>query len=173
MSGGGRQERLVAAALWALASAACFQSLNTQADQQTLAPPPSGDETAIDISSMPIQLDVNDDSQTTMDSCTKVRQDKTNILTAYCAGCHTGPSAQGLPQFNFVLDDSTLMTAVWNRAGQAPLRFVIPGDPEHSALYIRASTDMPPIPTDLSTARLPSATLSDLSVLREWITHCL
>ena len=163
----------IAATLGALALAGCFQSLNTQAADSTLNPPPSPDDTAIDVSSMPIQLDVNDDSQTTMDPCTKVRQDKTNILTAYYAGCHTGPSAQGLPQFNFVLDDATLMTAVWNRAGQAPLRFVIPGDPEHLALYMRASTDMPPIPTDLSTPRLPSATLSDLSVLREWIMHCL
>ena len=45
----------------------------------------------------------------------------------------------GLPPWNFVLDDSRLVTEQWIREGQPPQRFAIPGDPDHSAVYMRAA----------------------------------
>ncbi len=100
----------------------------------------------------PIALDPNDETKTTADPCEKTRQDKTDILSAYCAGCHSGSAAVGLPPWDFVLDDQRLVTEVWMREGQPAQRFVIPGDPDHSALYQRMaiSGDMPPQPTDVS-----------------------
>jgi hypothetical protein len=160
--------------LSALAASACFQEVDMGADARTRAqngPPPLA--TAIDDTQSPIGLSNKDDNQVTAVPCVKVRQDKTYILEAYCAGCHGHQPAQGLPPWDFVLDDQRLVTEVWQRAGQPDQHFVIPGDPDHSALYTRAATDMPPVPTDLGTQRAPWPTASDLSVLREWIMRCL
>ena len=85
----------------------------------------------------PIGLDPMDETSTTMDACEKTRRDKAEILTAFCASCHAGDAAVGLPPWNFVLDDDRLIKEVWTREGQAAQRFVIPGDPDHSALYQR------------------------------------
>lgn len=160
----------------ALVTGACFQQL----DENAWTPPPPEDPnkqptTVIEPGALPIGTSVDDEEQTTDDPCVKTRKDKTEILTAYCARCHSGATAIGLPPWDFVLDDSKLVTEEWIREGQAAQRFVIPGDPEHSAVYTRAAIigDMPPQPTDLGTPRNPMPSLSDLSVLREWILHCL
>ncbi|HXI59858.1 MAG TPA: hypothetical protein VNO55_27510 [Polyangia bacterium] len=133
--------------------------------------------TAILSSARPIELDPEDESATTADPCEKTLRDKTDILTAYCARCHSGPAAQaqGLPPWNFVLDDKRLISEQFTREQQPPQRYVIPGDPMGSVLYVRAVVlrDMPPQPTDLGTPRNPAPTLSDASVLRDWIEHCL
>jgi hypothetical protein len=133
--------------------------------------------TAILSSARPIELDPDDESATTADPCEKTLRDKTDILTAYCARCHSGPAAQaqGLPPWNFVLDDNRLISEQFTREQQPPQRYVIPGDPMRSVLYVRAVVlrDMPPQPTDLGTPRNPAPTLSDASVLRDWIAHCL
>jgi hypothetical protein len=161
----------------ALLAASCFQPVQQGA---WTPPPPAPDPNAqpttdIEPSALPIETSLDDATQTTDDPCVKTRQDKTDILTAYCARCHSGPAAVGLPPWNFVLDDQQLVTQQWIREGQAPQRFAIPGDPDHSAIYTRAAVvgDMPPQPTDLGTPRNPQPSLSDTSVLREWILHCL
>jgi hypothetical protein len=154
---------------------ACLQPV----DDNAATPPPPVDPnaqptTTILPTALPIGLSVDDEGQTTDDPCVKTRRDKTEILTAYCAPCHSGATALGLPPWNFVLDDAKLVTEQWIREGQPPQRFVIPGDPDHSAIYVRAAIvgDMPPQPTDLGSPRNPRPSLSDLSVLREWIMHC-
>jgi hypothetical protein len=159
----------------ALLVGSCLQPVNDNAS----TPPPPVDPnaqptTTILPTALPIGLNADDEGQTTDDPCVKTRQDKTEILTAFCAPCHSGATALGLPPWNFVLDDDKLVTEVWVREGQPPQRFVIPGDPDHSAIYVRAAIvgDMPPQPTDLGTPRNPRPSLSDLSVLREWIMHC-
>lgn len=137
----------------------------------------AGPTTSILPSAPPIGLRVEDDNATTTDPCVKTNQDKTEILTVYCAACHSGPAdrAQGLPPWNFVLDDQRLVTEEFTREEQPPQHYVIPGDPDHSVLYVRAAIlrDMPPQPTDLGTPRNPAPSLSDFSVLRDWIEHCL
>jgi hypothetical protein len=153
---------------------ACFQELDSGADSETAKAGAShGPTTAIEASALPIGITAEDEQQTTTDPCAKTRRDKTEILTAYCASCHGAQPAQGLPPWDFVLDDARLLQEVWARTGQPDQRFVIPGDPDHSALYVRAATDMPPIPTDVGTPRSPGMTASDLSVLRHWISECM
>jgi hypothetical protein len=162
--------------LWsALLGPSCFQPVQTNAWTPQMAPDPNATPTTdIEPSALPIQTNIDDDTQTTDDPCVKTEQDKTDVLTAYCARCHSGPTAVGLPPWDFVLDDAKLVSELWIREGQPAQRFVIPGDPDHSAIYQRAAVigDMPPQPTDLGTPRNPQPSLSDLSVLREWIMHC-
>lgn len=160
--------------LMALAFTGCFQELDPSADEATRATPvDEGPTTVIEPSAAPIELSLDDATVTTSEPCVKTRQDKTEILTAYCATCHSGPGARGLPPFDFVLDDARLLTESWHRVGQPALPFLVAGDPMRSALYLRATTDMPPRPTDLGSERSPVPSASDLAVLRHWITHCL
>jgi hypothetical protein len=166
--------RLAALGLAAALSPACFQSLDSSADKATRGVVPAeGPSTAIEPTAIPISLDPDDEQRTTDDPCQKTRLDKTQILTAHCSKCHSGSGAKGLPPFDFVLDDARLVSSMWVRTGQPSQRFLIPGDPDHSALFLRASTDMPPIPTDVGTSGELAPSASDLSVLREWILHCL
>src|SRR5262245_61886823 len=127
--------------LWCvLVGPSCFQPLRD--DATTPAPPPDPDPqptTVIEPSALPIETNLDDETQTTGDPCAKTRQDKAEILTAYCARCHSGATAVGLPPWNFVLDDDKLVTEEWTREGQPAQRFVIPGDPDHSAVYTRAA----------------------------------
>jgi len=155
---------------------ACVQPVQDGAWTPTAPPNPAPQLTTdIEPSALPIGTNIDDDTQTTDDPCVKTRQDKTEILTAYCARCHSGATAVGLPPWDFVLDDQKLVSEQWIREGQPAQRFAIPGDPEHSAIYVRLAIvgDMPPQPTDLGTPRNPQPSLSDVSVLREWIMHCL
>lgn len=155
----------------------CLHEINDQASRGSRGGAMGGGEliTQIVPSTNPIALDVMDDSSTTTDACEKTRRDKTEILTAYCASCHSGTAAVGLPPWNFVLDEKRLVSEVWTREGQPAQRFVIPGDPDHSALYQRMGIagDMPPQPTDLGTHRNPTPSAADISIIREWILHCL
>jgi hypothetical protein len=108
-------------------------------------------------------------------ACDKTTADARAILTTNCASCHDGPNATGLPPWNFVLDFNMLKTATWNREGATPLRFLIPGDPDNSQIYVRAVIDqtMPPPQRDLSQPDYPRVTYSGGSVLREWIQNCM
>lgn len=155
---------------------ACFQTLDTTASSRSAAVPPTTNVlvTQIDPAGAPIELGAAD-AATSADPCDKTRRDKTQILTAYCARCHSGSAAVGLPPWDFVLDDQKLVTETWVRAGQPAQRFVIPGDPDHSALYQRMVLvqDMPPQPTDLGTPANPSPSAADGTVIREWILNCL
>jgi len=118
----------------------------------------------------PIQLD---DGGTTSDPCSAIATQSLIIRQTYCAGCHSPPAGMG--GFDFVLDDARLVTAVSSVLDDAgmPERFIIPGDPDHSRLYRRVAlgemppTQSPPLPA------LPAPNVSDISVLRYWITDCL
>jgi hypothetical protein len=153
----------------------CFQKVSSSASNgQGQRDPNATPSTAIEPSAPPIETDPDDENVTTTDPCQKTRADKTDILKAYCARCHDGPTSSGLPQFDFVLDDAALLTRLWIREGQSPQRFVIPGDPEHSVVYTRVALigDMPAQPSDVATPRNPVPSLSDVSVLHEWILDC-
>lgn len=116
-----------------------------------------------------------DETMTVDDGCAKTALDAHAILEANCKSCHAiGAASMGVPRFDFVLDDAQLMSKSWTREGSAPIRFLIPGDPENSAIYQRAAMnrDMPPVQADPQQPFYPRVTYSQASVLREWITHC-
>ena len=171
-----RKNFVAAAGLFVLTcGAGCMQPVNTGSTAGGGARDPNATpSTVIEPSQLPIGTDITDEAKTTDDPCVKTRADKTEILKAYCASCHSGPTAFGLPKFDFVLDDAALISREWIREGQPAQRFVIPGDPSNSVLYTRVAVigDMPAQPSDLATPRNPAPSLSDIGILYEWIAHC-
>ena len=103
------------------------------------------------------------------DPCAKVTQDAMNLLTTKCVPCHTSSN----PPLNFITDVSRLTTVSSPTPSYAPNpHYVVPGKPEDSLIYIRAAInkDMP-----LQNPLAPSngLTVSESSVLREWIASCV
>lgn len=115
-------------------------------------------------------------SAVTTDPCVKTKQDKDQILSAYCGSCHDKgqtQSPQGIPPFGFLLEENTLISTTVPRQNDTPQPFVMPGSPAQSLLYIRvASGTMPPATTMLGGKKYPAPSISDVAVLAEWITHC-
>ncbi len=104
--------------------------------------------------------------------CDATRAQAIAILTKNCADCHGGRTPgerAGNPPFDFVLDPVKL-SRTYTPNTTPPMLFVQPGDPEHSRLYLRARTGEMPPAAQLS---LPRPTISDISVLQEWIANCL
>lgn len=116
-----------------------------------------------------------DETMVVDNGCAKTEMDAHGILDAHCKSCHAiGAASMGVPRFDFVLDDAQLMTRSWTREGAAPIRFLIPGDPDNSAIYQRAvmNRDMPPVQADPQQPFYPRITYSQSSVLHEWIEKC-
>jgi hypothetical protein len=159
----------------------CFQQLDTGAAKHTLAhaaaeaDSDAGPTVALD--TPPIVLA---DGNTAADACSATRAQAMDILQRDCARCHGGQSPgarQGQPPFDFVLDSDRLTQAVSATAKDLttmqPARFLVPGDPDHSRIYVRpAMGEMPP-PDVVGLPKLPRPGASELSVLRQWIAHCL
>jgi hypothetical protein len=108
-------------------------------------------------------------------------QQATEILTTNCSGCHGGDSAgarQGQPPFDYVLDFEKLKTA---RSATVPdpidadmgMRFVRPGDPESSRLWVRIAVGEMPPELPIGVDPIPRPTVSDASLLYSWIMNCL
>jgi len=96
------------------------------------------------------------------DPCEQTRARAQTILQADCAFCHQAPATLGLP-LNFILDFEALSNAV----STAGTRYTVPGMPEQSRLFQRASAgEMPPA------GRRPRPTQDDIAALRAWITSC-
>jgi hypothetical protein len=156
---------------WTLQTS-CLQELDPKAASATASSPDAGGlQTSIGVPT--IGLDPNDDTATTDDPCVKTANDAHHVLATYCAKCHDqGASSQGVPRFDFLLDDQALINNIWTVGGEQR-RFVVPGDPDHSWIYLRPLYGtMPPPSTDLRNPANPAPTLSDLSVLRDWIASC-
>ncbi len=157
-------------------STGCFQELDSGAADEFAEPqerdPNAGPTTALEDPT--IGLDLDDEGLTTDDPCVKVKQDAHAVLGTYCATCHDqGDASSGVPKFDFVMDEQRLTQETWT-VGAESRRFLVPGDPDSSWLYLRPLLGtMPPIQTDLRNADAPRPTISDLSVLREWITTCV
>jgi hypothetical protein len=173
-----RKAVLVVLLLSAPVASACFQALDTTASsgQPIVQPPPESDaglSTVILPGARPFGFfDDNGQPVTSDTACDATRVQATSILTKYCAACHGGRTPgerAGSPPFDFVLDPVKL-TSTWTLNTTPPSLFVVPGDPDHSMLYLRARRgEMPPA----SEAQLPRPTISDLSVLNQWISNCL
>jgi hypothetical protein len=115
---------------------------------------------------------------TSIDSCDAITSQARTILETDCASCHGGRTPgehHGVPPFDFVLDFEKLKVA---RSGSAldptdprlGMRFLIPGHPDDSRIYQRIRRgEMPPMPD----VPLPRPTVSDTSLLRDWIMRCM
>jgi hypothetical protein len=90
------------------------------------------------------------------------------ILERSCAICHDAENAPGRP-LTFILDGGRLSTTT---SPFSHTTYLVPGDPDHSPVYLRAvGTGEAPHPPDPGIAA--PVTISDLSVLRQWISSCL
>jgi hypothetical protein len=99
------------------------------------------------------------------------------IFVNRCAGCHNiGGASSGATPFSFVMDPQKLVDTIWDRGANGKARFIVPGNPDESQVFIRAAMkqDMPPMYDLASNAKpLERMNFSEQSVLREWITNCL
>jgi hypothetical protein len=98
----------------------------------------------------------------TADPCVAARAHAQRVLETNCAPCHQAPAKQG--NFDFCLDVRVLIQAV-SSTGR---RFVVPGAPEQSRLFQRASAgEMPP------PGRMPRPSADDVAALGSWIAGCI
>ena len=109
---------------------------------------------------------------TTTSACVQTSQQATMFLNKYCAACHAlGDKSEGVPTFKDVLDLSAL-TDPMNQTDIPGVPFVMPGYPEKSRIYQRVSeATMPKIGVRPEVPARPS--VSEISVLEEWIANCL
>ncbi len=167
-----RHSSLLLLACLPLLLGGCFQQLDAGAagelpcDFGNVCPPPADGTIPVMTSTPPILLA---DGRTTTDPCVKVLEDSRAIRKATCAGCHDGQGALGAP-LTFVLDDDACAQKE-SSPKYMRQRYVVPGDPEHSLIYQRAVVvgDMPPTSTDVANGNNPRPSISDYSVLRQWI----
>lgn len=135
--------------------------------------PDAGSDYTVALDTPPIEVDFEGDI--TLDSCVATSEQARSILERNCAGCHSPPAAMG--GFRAILDFPVLVTLTSSTlrdpaTGQF-VRLVVPGDPDGSRLYRRAAgNEMPPM-RDASLPALPRPSISDISVLRQWIEACL
>jgi len=168
-------------ALLAVGAAGCFQELDSRASSEALKPPvqPPGGHT-VALTTPSIGVVGGDEGQTTDDACEAVTTSALDVLRRNCAACHGGGPGQNLgqPAFDFVLDVTKLLAAtsstVKDPQTMQPVHFLVPGDPDHSRVYVRMyKREMPP--GDI--VGLPNnpnrPTVSDISVVRDWISQCV
>jgi hypothetical protein len=170
----------VLGALGLASLAGCFQELDAGASSgsaATLSAPPTH---TVDLMTPSIGYGTPDDAQETDDPCTATTFHAMETLRADCAPCHGGGPGQnlGVPPFDYVLDVSKLLTAVSQTVKDPvtmqPVRFLVPGDPDHSRLYVRMfKREMPPGDVVGLPPNPNRPTVSDISVMRQWISHCL
>lgn len=135
--------------------------------------PDAGSGYTVALDTPPIELNLEGD--TTRDACVATTAQARAILEENCSGCHAPPAAMG--GFRSILDFPVLVTVTSSTVRDPvtgdPVRLVIPGDPDNSRLYRRAAGgEMPPM-RDASLPALPRPSISDISVLRQWIEECL
>jgi hypothetical protein len=150
------------------------------ASATVIAPPISPDQHTVALDTPTIQVTPGDNGMTTDDACEATKFQAMDILRNNCAGCHGGGPGQNLgqPAFDYVLDVERLLMAVSETVKDPktmkPVRFLIPGDPDHSRVYARVfHGEMPPMPVIGLPDNLSRPTVSDVSVIRHWIAYCL
>jgi hypothetical protein len=156
----------------------CFlQPVDSAASSQTSAVAVPGPPTKA-LGTPPIELDF-DGKRTTTDPCVATREQATEILTTYCAGCHGGrTAAEKHGDFNTILDTNALVMGVSSTVNDPEnptmkMRLLVPGNPDGSRVYLRVSHGEMPPQAMLGLPPNPTPSVSDISVLREWITNCI
>ena len=170
-------------------AAGCIQKLDDRLAADGALPRPVSEPAAcggaqgfacnfpVDTTTPDIGLKANDagdvtDSTDPSGACAKVVQDTADILKRKCAGCHEGaPNVPGAP-LTFIMDPTLLATTPSTSQKFTGQPYLMPGNPEGSLIYQRAVLikDMP-LQSPLSP---PSyLTVSEASVLRQWISSCV
>jgi len=161
-------------ALGAVAILGCWQHLDSgaAADNTSVNADPSlglGGPFPINTTTPEIGLTADDTGEPTnftTDPCDKVKADAVAIRTTNCKTCHQDAQSGGLTNIE---SDASLVN-VMSTSGKYPgWKYVVPGDLNASLIYHRVVMvgDMPP-PSTID-APLPHPSISDMSVLREWI----
>ncbi len=168
----------VALAVVGGAAAGCFQEIDSSAS--SAGPLPGPPIRTVDLMTPAIPIGPGDDAGTTDDPCMATTDDAMNVLRSACSACHGGGPGQNLgqPPFDYVLDVPKLLTAVsetvTDPVTMKPVRFLVPGDPDHSRIYVRMFTRQMPPGDVVGLPPNPSRpSVSDISVVRQWIAHCL
>jgi|SRR5215831_3090552 len=162
--------------------AAACQQFDSTASSQDPAPefgsvPDPGNGTFPAQTQTPEILRAN--GETTKDPCVKVKDDATTILKSHCSFCHEGTGAVPCAcDLKFIMEPDQMqsMPATSMYAKSVGLsNYVKAGDPDHSLIYFRAAIigDMPKPPTDPTNKSFPATSLSENSILRQWITSCM
>jgi len=112
-------------------------------------------------------LDNGDNASTAATGFDKDAFDGQKMLSAMCDGCHQA-GALG----NLVGIDTAQMSLIGREASSAfpGWKYLVAGDPSKSLIYHRVAVvqDMPPPSSDVQN-QLPHPTISDMSVLQQWI----
>jgi len=151
----------------------CLQKLDQGADDGTtnISVDPNGGLGApfpIDTKTPVIGI-VADDSgeptQTSTDPCDKLKADAVQIRTTFCSKCHQD---KGITPMDDVENDASLINHDASSAYPG-WKYVVPGDLTKSLLYDRivVKGSMPP-PTTID-APVLQPSISDMSVIRDWI----
>jgi hypothetical protein len=102
-------------------------------------------------------------------SCAQTCMDAQTIMQNLCDGCHQTGSIGGLadPADYHSLSN---VQASSKFPGQV---YVLPGDPDRSLIYKRIAVDRDMPPPSTIDSQIPQPSISDVSVLREWIQSCI
>lgn len=159
-------------ALGLLATSGCLQQLDSHASDgvTSVKVDPNGGlgaPFAINTTTPDIGLSLDDPSQTTTDPCVKVNADAVQVRMTFCNRCHQGEGI--VPILNDIDNDSSMINTMADQAKYPGWKLLVPGDLDKSLIYHRVvvAGDMPPAGTIDAPVLSPS--ISDMSVLREWI----
>jgi len=98
--------------------------------------------------------------------------DVQSILTTYCATCHRAGGSATLSGIALRLTAPDALDMLLNGGSvQDPsLRFVVPGDAGSSLLYLKVSSETPPVGVRMPYFSPPLST-ADINTIRDWINQ--
>jgi phosphatidylethanolamine-binding protein (PEBP) family uncharacterized protein len=153
---------------------ACYQELDPNAASGMA---PANPTLTTSTQTPPIEIDF--EGKVTTNSCEVTIGQATKVLETNCAGCHSGRdlgARQGQPPFDFLFDFEKMKVQPSSvadlRDGTKKMRFIAAGDPDNSRLYTRVARGEMPPPDVVGLPVRSRPTVSDISVLRQWIGAC-
>jgi hypothetical protein len=117
----------------------------------------------------PVKLVACDPDNLPQPSCAQTCMDAQTIIGNDCAACHETGAIGDLTN----PADYHSLSNVQASSKFPGWVYVRPGDPDHSLIYKRIAIDGDMPPPSTPGAPLPHPSVSDISVLREWIQSCI
>ncbi len=93
-----------------------------------------------------------------------------SIFTARCAGCHSPGGAADLAGITLQLTEGVSYDLLVNQPSvqQPDLSLVVPGDSSSSLLYLKVSSDSPPVGERMPRSQ-PALSSSNIALIQAWI----